>query len=221
MDASTQSRASDSAERQQPTSQPAQSPQVAEDPLQAILQRASAGDRSVLPLLKKVLDENPRIWADCYKATALVEQGWLDRIAASNLLLGQSIRRQVEALKKDLGAESCSALQKILIDRIAACWLGVQFAELTLATDDTGASRLAQAKRQCLESANKRLLAASKTLAVVRRLSKGLRIEINHTQTPPAVPAQPVDADGPIGEVVHDRLRGMLAGSHAGERAMM
>jgi hypothetical protein len=187
--------------------------------LQAILDRARAGDKSVLPELKRILDDNPFLWQENYQLVSLVEQGWLDKISDKNLLLSQSIRRQVEALKKDLAGASPTPLEQLLSERIVAAWLAMQYADLSDSTNDPSGSKVAEMRLKRVESASKRFLAATKTLAVVRRLTHGLKIEIRHVDRQPMDAREPAvvsrnNAGGSVKEPagagndpVHERLR--------------
>ena len=159
------------------TSPPKPSP---DDLLQPILERARQGDVSVLPQLKQVLDENESLWRDSHNMVAMSEQAWLDKIAGKDLFASQSLRRQVEKLKLDLLGTSPTPLEKLLVDRIAAAWLGVHHAEMAEAFGDASGNKVAQMRLKRLESANKRFLAATKALVVARRLTNGIKIEINH-----------------------------------------
>ena len=201
----------DATNRNKPPPGPKQSPEQAPtDPLDAILERARQGDQTVLPELQQLLDANPNLWRDAYSLVALSERAWLQKIAANDLLAFESIRRQVEQLKLDLIGTSPAPLEKLLADRIAASWLGVQHAEMGVAFDDTG-GKVAQMRLARLNAAHKRFLSATKALAVARRLTNGLRIEINHTnqrlareaESRPGVHAAQPDA-------VRERLRTMF-----------
>lgn len=209
--------------------------------LQAVLARANSGDQTVLPELKQALDEHPSIWQDCYQLVSMTEQAWLDKITGKNLLLSQSIRRHVEKLKLDLAGPSPSPLEKLLAERIAACWLGVHHAEFDEAAgDSSGGGKVAQMRLKRLDAANKRFLAATKALAVTRRLTAGLKIEIRHTHGSPSEVPEGTEAGtaqtsatagraGRIREVdgdpadkvpVADRLRGLIKENVGTEAAL-
>jgi hypothetical protein len=187
--------------------------------LQAILDRARQGDKSVLPDLKAILDDNPCLWQESYRLVSLVEQGWLDKISDKNLLLSQSIRRQVEAMKKDLAGASPTPLEQLLSERIVAAWLAVQHADLSDSTNDPSGSKVAEMRLKRVESASRRFLAATKALAVVRRLTNGLKIEIRHVDRQAADTSEPAavsrnnagrSVNAPAGadkDAVHERLR--------------
>jgi hypothetical protein len=186
----------------------------ANEPLQAILERARQGDATVLPQLKRALDENPSIWRDCYNLVEMAEQSWIDAIVGKDLLASQSLRRHVEQLKLDLVGASPPPLEKLLADRIAAAWLGVHHAELSEAFGDASGGKVAVMRQKRLDGAHKRFLSATKALVVARRLTNGLKIEINHTSGAAVSPAtnRPSSTSGEAdpGEAVRERLRTMF-----------
>ena len=228
MDATTKAKPPTGARQDDPKTAPKPGPQEAPpkaptDPLQAILERARQGDQSVLPQLKQVLDDNESLWRDCYDLVAMSEQAWLDKIVGKDLLASQSFRRHVVQLKLDLVGPSPTPLEKLLADRIAAAWLGVHHAETMEALGDASGGKAAQMRLKRLESANKRFQAATKALAVARRLTNGLKIEINHTTASPAPavgetvaasraaharnPVTRSNADAGVHDPVRERLR--------------
>jgi hypothetical protein len=166
----------------------------------------------MLAELEEIFNANPSLWQNAGDLTRMTEQMWLERICGTNLFNGQAMRRHVEAMKRDLAGPSPTPLEKLLAERIAACWLASQHADLAAATGvDTDGAKVTLVKLQQMESANRRLLATMKSLAVVRRLTEGLKIEISHTHASPAT-----DPDGgadtfPMAEgFVADRLRGLV-----------
>jgi hypothetical protein len=93
--------------------------------LNRLLERAEKGDLTVLPLLRRVLDEFPAIW-EGYGDLSLQAQGALVKLAGgNNLLMCESLMRKLSALRSELVGESPSALEKLLAGRIASSWLQV------------------------------------------------------------------------------------------------
>jgi hypothetical protein len=144
------------------------------------IRRARAGDRTVLPGVQWILDHNPKMWNETHHLARLAEQGWITQLAGKDLLLEESIRRQVKQLKANLAGDAPSPLDRLLIERIAATWLAVQHAELDAARDQVDGDAVSQMRLKRLDAANKRFLAATRALAVTRRLLGGMRIEIRH-----------------------------------------
>ena len=188
-------------------------PKAPIDTLHSILSRARQGDKTVLPKLQRLLDIRPGIWRVSHDLVKLSEETWLKRLSEGDLLLSESLRRQVQQLKLDLVGPAPSPVEKLLADRIVAAWLAVNDAELCEASREHSGGKLAAMRLKRLESANKRFHAAIKLLAVARRLANGLRIEITHTHEQPAAKdGSGTNALSDLGEpanpaVVHDRLR--------------
>jgi len=141
------------------------------DELRAFLKRTEAGDKSTLPVLRKMLENPSAISLFSGDAAALAERSFLDALGGNNLGFKEALARKMELMRTELAGPNPTPLERLLIERIVACWLQVQDAD----------SRYAQAKdlnRQWLEffigrmdRANKRYLAALKTLAQIRKLA--------------------------------------------------
>jgi phage gp37-like protein len=138
--------------------------------LARLLERAEKGDCSVLPELRKLLDDNSRLWQG-YGDLGLQAQGALiQQTAGTNLLMAQSLLRKTAAMKEELAGESAPPLERLLADRVVATWLDVNLHEALLA--QCGATNEARSKllERRQDAANRRHLAAVKMLATVRRL---------------------------------------------------
>lgn len=141
-----------------------------EEQIQQLVQRAEQGDQTVLPALRKLLDESPAVWNE-YGNLALQAECSLVKLAAgSNLMLSESLVRKLAALKSDIAGPSPSPLERLLSERIAACWLQTAYFDAVIAQAH-GVSRLKNNElRKLQDSSHRRFLTATKTLATVRRL---------------------------------------------------
>jgi hypothetical protein len=142
--------------------------------LKGILQRANAGDLTVLPELNRVFDEYPELTTRFGDLVRHAEQAMLT-IVAGNCLTGRvAISREMGGLRDRLAASATSELEKLLVDRICICWLGVYHADVDLAqqllANPAGASPAAQAAQKRLDGAHRRFLTAVKALATVQKL---------------------------------------------------
>ena len=79
--------------------------------LARLLQRAEAGDRSVLPQLRQVLDSDDHLWRSYGDLAAHAEASLAMLAAGPNLLLAESLKRKLAELKAELGGESPSPLE--------------------------------------------------------------------------------------------------------------
>ena len=138
--------------------------------LAQLLKRAEAGDRSVLPQLQRALDGNAALWRGYGDLAAHAEASLAMLAAGPNLLLAESLKRKLAALKAELGGESPSPLERLLIERVTATWLQTNYHDgLVAQAAGAGEARLRALQRQ-LDAAHRRHLAGIKQLAVVRRL---------------------------------------------------
>jgi hypothetical protein len=138
--------------------------------LARLLERAEKGDVTVLPLLRRVLDETPALWQG-YGDLSLLAQDALVKVAGGdNLLLCESLMRKLSALKSELMGESPSALEKLLVDRVASSWLHVNYYDALLVQSKKCSPAQIRLLQQQQDAAHRRYLAAIKTLATVRKL---------------------------------------------------
>ena len=138
--------------------------------LRALLARAEQGDRTTLPELQQALDSNPEIWQHYGDLALQAEAAWLDLIAGTNLLLHECVQRKLDEMKAGLGNVTGSPLEDLVIERVVACWLQVQYAD-ALAAQVRGGPPVQQsviAQRQ--RGSQHRYLLAIKALAVIRKL---------------------------------------------------
>jgi hypothetical protein len=76
----------------------------------------------------------------------------------------------VAGLKADLAGDEPTPIEALLIDHLAACHLAAQHAEIQAASGCGGSLEQANFRLRRAESAQKRLLHATKTLATLRAL---------------------------------------------------
>lgn len=139
-----------------------------EELFRQLVARANQGDSEALKRLRRFLDVNPQLWDKFGDLTALAERAWIELLAGSNQLVAESVKRTVAKLKSDLAGQHPTRLEELLIQHLAACHLAVQHAELQAASPATGSLEQAGFRLKRAESAQKRLLSATKTLALLR-----------------------------------------------------
>jgi hypothetical protein len=98
------------------------------------------------------------------------EAAWLQLIAGKNLMLHESTRRKAEQLRAELAGPAPSPLERLLVERVVACWLQVHYSDAAYAQlkGATPAQHTAALRRQ--NSAQQRYLQSMRALATVRRL---------------------------------------------------
>jgi hypothetical protein len=120
------------------------------------------------------LEADPSVWQEYGDLAAQAQEAWLQLLAGTDYLLAESVRLKLGALRQELSAEGASPLEKLLIERVIACWLQTHYADALYAQakgpHSTPSVRQELMKRQ--DSSQRRYLAAIKQLALVRKLLK-------------------------------------------------
>jgi hypothetical protein len=166
-----------------------ESPELVE--LRKLLRQAQRGDRTVLPQLRQTLDAEPAIWRRVGDLAAHARAAWLDLLAGPDLGLRACAERQLDELQAELAGPDPSPLEKLLVQRVTACWLQVQHADAVYAQTlkaDGRASVLREILRR-QESAQRRHLAAVKQLALIRKLLRPASSSRRPAAHPAAEPA--------------------------------
>ena len=172
---------------------PTEPSEAEQDELAQLLKRAEAGDRSVLPQLRRALDSDPDLWRAYGDLAAHAEASLAMLAAGQNLLLAESLKRKLAELKAELGGDGDSPLERLLIARVAATWLQTNYYD-TMVTQAAGAgeARL-KVLRQQQDAAHRRHLAGIKQLALIRKLLRPapsplelLRAPVGETSPAPA-----------------------------------
>ena len=173
------------------------------DRLAELVQRAQQGDVTALPLLREALEGDPSLWQEYGDLAAQAQEAWLQLLAGTDYLLAESVRLKLAALRQELGAEGASPLEKLLVERIVACWLQTHYADALYAQargpQSTASIRQELMKRQ--DSSQRRYLAAIKQLALVRKLLKPalspLQLAMGPVGEERATPKRPTTAASP------------------------
>jgi hypothetical protein len=102
--------------------------------LSALVTRADRGDRTALPAVRQVFDAAPGIW-DAYGDLATIAQNALvDLVAGKSALTREALQRRLASMRAELAGPHASPLEKLLVERVVACWLQSYSADLSLAT---------------------------------------------------------------------------------------
>lgn len=153
------------------TALPTQTSSKQFDEFVSLANRAQKGDKTALPALREVMKDPAAV--DLLGGD-LAKQAQLTLIAKftnQNLLLRESLTRKLEMLRAELAGPTPSALERLLVEWIVACWLHLHHLEQIYAQNNSISLELAGFYQRSMSSAQKRYLAAIKTLALVRKLA--------------------------------------------------
>jgi hypothetical protein len=135
-----------------------------------LLERAIQGDEAVVPEVRKLLDTHPSIWQTYGNLPARAEKILVDAIAGKDLLLAESLRRQVDAKKEELGIAAASPLERMQIERIAITLLQINHLDALVAQSGTRDADRQKVLQKRHDAANRQHQDAIKALALLRKL---------------------------------------------------
>jgi len=135
-----------------------------------IMKRAEEGDRSVLPQVRKMLDEAPDIAEELGNLDGLARAALLNLLAQENLLLQEAMTRRLDGMVAEMAGPDASPLEALLAEQIALCWQQLRLAETRRAQIQGCSLTHAAHYEQCISRAQRRYLQAIKTLAQIRKL---------------------------------------------------
>jgi hypothetical protein len=145
-------------------------PQGEANELKRIVKRAKNGDQTVLPELRRFLDSRPDVWRHAGDLARIAEESTTALAAGKNLLLKESLSRKLAELKTELAGESPSLLDRLLVERVAICWLAAGYSDAAAAQSSEAAAPKVEQARRRQDSAGRRYAEALKLLATMRRL---------------------------------------------------
>ncbi len=140
--------------------------------LTKLTNRAQKGDKKALEEASAMLTEH-RLWHVVGNMATYARDAWLDAAASSNPLAKRGLEEHVRELKRKLLEAGDSPLERVLVDRVAACWLQANYADWQHgALLKKGSYSFAEGRydQERQDRAHRRLLQAAKALATVRRL---------------------------------------------------
>lgn len=137
--------------------------------LKVLIKRANRGEQPALDKLRDFLDENPQVWKVVGDLGRMAKNAWVKLISGQDSLAAESIRRQLAELREELADGSAGIVERLLSEQVALTLLEARYLE-TLAAGTTGTIGQAALLLRRLESAQKRLGAALRSLVITRKL---------------------------------------------------
>jgi len=159
--------------------------------LKALLKRTQAGDHTALPVVRQMVG-NPhylRLLGGELAETAA--KSFIRAMSDTDIGFAEAVQKKMELMRAELLGANPTPIERLLVERIVACWLQVQDADIRTAQGQRDASiRLADFHQRRMDAANRRFLAAVKALAVVRKLAVPvLQVNIAKKQVNVVAPA--------------------------------
>jgi hypothetical protein len=150
-----------------------------------VIRRAQEGDQNAVPSLRKMLDRVPELrnlmggdLEQLIEHTISRSMGVTDDLAFQ-----EAVKRKLEDLRAELEGPAATPTERLLVDRVVACWLQVQEADFRYAQTQSCSIEEANYHLKRQDRAHRRFLSAMKTLAQVRKLAvPALQVNIGQNQ---------------------------------------
>ena len=134
-----------------------------------IVAAASQGDAQALQELRSVLDHSPTLWKSVANLGGHSELLLVNLIAGHSLLMGESLKRQVDEYRSALTDANAGPLHEMAVQRVINAWLLMSYVDGICLAPET------KAEIQRMEAAHKQFDLAVKSLrAVARHAAKDL-----------------------------------------------
>jgi hypothetical protein len=153
------------------------------DDLKQLLDRAQAGDNSVLARLRAILADPAAVDALGGDLARDAQAHLVIKCACKDLMVRESLLRKLELLRAEVAGPSPYPLERLLAERIVSCWLHLHYLEVVYHAKDGMSLDLGEYYQRNIYRAQKNYLAAIKTLASVRKLAlPALQVNIARKQ---------------------------------------
>jgi len=162
------------------------------DGIRDLLQRAAKGDTATLPAIRKVLENPVNIELFGGNLAACAQQSFVKALSGEDLSVHEAIKAKLAVMRKELQGENPTPVEVLLVERIVACWLQVQDADIRAGQATEPTFKQADFNQRRMDATNRRYLAALKALALVRKLAVPVfqlnvaRKQVNVVTTNPA-----------------------------------
>jgi hypothetical protein len=147
-----------------------------------MLRRAAEGDESTLPVVREYLKRPGAL--EAYGDMSRAAQRKLIKLfTQKDLVLREAFLARLRLLREELAGPTPTPLERLLAERIVACLLHLEYLELNY-SNRVEEGNVKEMKTYllyegCLNRAHHRLLAAIKTLALVRKLALPVLLHVS------------------------------------------
>ena len=146
-----------------------------------LIHRGNDGDEAALSRIREILSgpDAALLFRTCGDMGRHAETSLIRAIVGDRRVYQESIEAKLEALKKDLAGPNPTPTERLLVDRIAACWLQLADADLIAAQTKNPTFVQGDYNQRRQDRAHRRFLSAVKMLATVRRLALPIQVDLN------------------------------------------
>src|SRR5262249_29984452 len=142
---------------------------IKEEDLKALIDRAQNGDDSAMPALRELLKKPANV--DLLGGDLAKQAQYAIINKFEGPLWKEVLPRKLDLLRQEIAGSNPTPLERLLVERIVADWLHLHCLEWTYAHKGALSPDLEACYQRSMSSAEKRYLAAIKTLAQVRKMA--------------------------------------------------
>lgn len=149
--------------------------------LRSLINRANEGDRAALAEVREMLEASPTP-AIAVLGGDLAERAkttLVGRIAEKQPAFREALLAKLKVLRAELAGPNSSPIERLLVERVVACWLQLAHADALAAQADRASFVEGDYLQRRQDRAHRRYLSALKMLAVVRKLALPMRVDVN------------------------------------------
>ena len=150
------------------------------DKLRGAVSRAHDGDEEALEHVGKILEEAPDFAQILVDLARDAERAFIERTSGGDPVTEKALLVQLENMRQEVAGVAAPPLERLLAERIVACWLQLHYAELLYVQNlPNCAQEQDEYYQKRLDRLNRRYLSAIRSLAQVRKLLKPSVAQVN------------------------------------------
>ena len=148
-----------------------------------VFEGIAKNDKTVVPKFRRLLKHCPHLIEAGGNLAELAEEKLVKAITGEQLLFRETLIAKLDAMRTELAGSRPSPIERLLVERVVACWLQVYHADAIAAQSENCNSAQNDYHQRRQDRAHRRYLSAIKTLGTVRRLALPTLVAINVTGT--------------------------------------
>jgi hypothetical protein len=151
--------------------------------LRDIIEVAQDGDQNALSRVREILKELPELANIFVNLAKEAERAVIKRVSGSDPIIEEARPIKLKAMRSEVCGPNPSPLERLLAERIVACWLQLQYAEIVYA-QNLGKLSIPQSEyhQRRLDKLHRRYLSSIKSLAQIRKMGPAVQINIAEKQ---------------------------------------
>ena len=155
-------------------------PMTEADRRQDILNRMILkNDKTAVPEFRKLLRQVPNIADSGGNLAKIAEETLVKGIAGDQLWMHEMLLAKLKTMRTELAGPQPSPIERLLVERVVACWLQVYDADAIAAQPESVTFVQGDYNQRRQDRAHRRYLSAIRTLAMVRKLALPIRVDLN------------------------------------------